>query len=402
MFEITQPTRKNSTVKNVESAYEDVLKDMPGFIRILENETLVQASIQRATEIRKNYDQLVVLGIGGSSLGAKAIIDAFDCRAKVLFFENLDSFYFDRQINRITNLERTHWVAISKSGTTIETLTQLQFVAQHYKERSLDINHHLTIITELKPSPLFDYAKANGIPTLEIPLDVGGRFSVLTPVGLFPAAFAGLDVSDFIEGAKDALLRKADLDFFCGQSLTSFEKNEWITIFWSYSQSLETFGKWFQQLWAESLAKKETIDSKPAPRVSSPLVMLGSNDQHSMLQQVMDGARDKFIVFLSSTREENSGVKLNEILFPGYEFIKNKTMGVVLRAQCLGTQQALEKQGVHSVTLHLTKFDEHELGAMFLFFEMVTAMLGKIHNIDAYNQPGVELSKKLTLSQLKV
>src|SRR5690606_26695517 len=183
----------------------------------------------------------------------------------------------------------------------------------------------------------------------------------------FPAAFAGLNIEGFIEGAKDALLRKGDLEKFCNQMLVSFENNEWVTIFWSYSESLKTFGQWFQQLWAESLAKKITLESKSAPRVSTPLMLLGSNDQHSMLQQVMEGERDKFVIFLRSFREENSGIKLKDILFSNYEFLKNKEMGVIYQAQCMGTQKALEEQGVHSVTLHLTKFNENELGAMFLF-----------------------------------
>ncbi len=402
MFEFSQITRKNSTVPNVNGAYESVLQEMPGFVRVLEDETLLKNCIQRANEVRKDFDQLVVLGIGGSSLGAKAIVDAFDCSEKVLFFENLDSFAFDRRLSRLKKLQRIHWVAISKSGTTIETLTQLQFIDQHYKDNNLNLAAQMTVVTEMKPSPLFDFAKENNISILEIPLDVGGRFSVLTAVGLFPAVFAGLNADDFIEGAKEALLHKEQLEEFCAQMLMSFDNKEWITVFWSYSESLKTFAHWFQQLWAESLAKKVTLDSKPAPRVSSPMVMLGSNDQHSMLQQVMDGARDKFIIFLSSEREETSGSKLKNVLFPNYTFLQNKSMGLVYEAQCIGTQKALKEQGVHSATLRLTKFDEKELGAMFFFFEVAVAMLGKIHNIDTYNQPGVELSKKLTLAQLKV
>src|SRR5688572_19093490 len=172
MFEISQVTRKNSTVKDLKNAYEDVLKELPGFIRVLEDDSLISATKSRALELQKNYDQLVVLGVGGSSLGAKTIVDAFDCSDKVLFFENLDSFSFDRQLHKLKNLKRIHWVAISKSGTTIETLTQLQFVHQFYKEKGIDLNSQLTIVTEKKPSLLFDYAVANNIFVLEVPLDV--------------------------------------------------------------------------------------------------------------------------------------------------------------------------------------------------------------------------------------
>jgi glucose-6-phosphate isomerase len=258
----------------------------------------------------------------------------------------------------------------------------------------------MTVITQKKSSTLFDWATQNKIPVLEVPLDVGGRFSVLTPVGLFVASFAGLEIERFINGAKEVLRNKNSLLEFCSQIILSFEKKEWITVLWIYSQGLKTFGLWFQQLWAESLAKKTTLDLKPAPRVSTPMMMVGSNDQHSMLQQVMEGAKDKFVIFLRSDREENYGVKLSTELFPNYKFLVGESMGKIFKAQAVGTQQALNKEGVESMTIQLTKFDESEMGSLFFYFEMVTAMLGKYHNIDAYDQPGVELSKKLTLDQL--
>lgn len=401
MFKLTQITRKTSKEDSFNACFEAVVKDNPGFVRILKDQDLLRSSQNRAQEIRSQYDRMIILGIGGSSLGAKAIVQAFDCKDKISFFENLDSFSFEKEINKLKDLKRIHWVAISKSGRTIETLTQLQFVHEFYDKQNLDLKKQMTIITEKKSNPLFDWASKNKIPVLEVPLDVGGRFSVLTPVGLFPAAFAGLEIDRFMAGAQEVLKNKNSLQEFCAQAVESFSHKEWITVFWIYSEGLKTFGLWFQQLWAESLAKKKTLDGKNAPRVSTPLMMLGSNDQHSMLQQVMEGERDKFVVFMRSEREETSGEKLKNVFFEGYDFLKNESMGKIFRAQAIGTQEALSKEGIHSLTIQLTKFDEAEMGALFFYFEMVIAMLGKHNNVDAYDQPGVELSKKLTLDHLK-
>ena len=400
--EITTKLSADQILDKLTECYDLCVKDNPGFLRILDDSALLKTSIDRAKEVQKDFDHLVVLGIGGSSLGAKAIIQAFDCKDKVTFFENLDSYAFHRSFSKLKDIKKTHWVAISKSGNTLETLTQVQFVHEFYEKQNLDLKKQMTVITEKKKNPLFDWAMQNNIPVLEVPLDVGGRFSVLTPVGMFPAAFAGLNVEKIIAGAKTASKAQSQLFEFSHQMIESFEKQKWITVFWIYSESLKTFGLWFQQLWAESLAKKVTYDSKPAPRVSTPIMMLGSNDQHSMLQQIIEGEKDKFVIFLRSAREENSGGKLGKVLFPQFEFFKNAHMGNFFKAQAIGTQKALKKEGVESLTIYLEKFDEAEMGALFLYFEMVTAMLGKYHNIDTYNQPGVELSKKLTLDHLKV
>lgn len=402
MFKLTQITRPNTNINELEKCFDEVIREQPGFIRILNDSELLKISKEHAKVVSKSFDRLVVLGIGGSSLGAKAIVQAFDCKDKISFFENLDSFSFHKELSKLSDLEKIHWVAISKSGGTLETLTQLQYVHEFYENKKLDLKKQITVITEKKSNPLFDWATQNKITVLEVPLDVGGRFSVLSPVGIFPAAFAGIEVDGLIDGAKEVLKCRSSLVEFCSQMIHSFKKEEWITVLWIYSESLKTFGLWYQQLWAESLAKKKTVDGKQAPRVSSPVMMLGSNDQHSMLQQVMDGARDKFVMFLRSDREENSGHKLSKVIFKNYEFLKREGMGSLFKAQAVGTQQALHKEGVESLTLHLTKFDETEMGSLFLYFELAVAMIGKYHNINTYDQPGVELSKKLTLDQLKV
>lgn len=117
------------------------------------------------------------------------------------------------------------------------------------------------------------------------------------------------------------------------------------------------------------MGKKKTLDGKTAPRASTPMIMVGSNDQHSMLQQVMEGERDKFFLFIRSDREENSGQKLSNIIFPDFKFLKNESMGKLFKAQVVGTQEALMKENIHSLTIQLTKFDEQEMGSLFFYFE---------------------------------
>lgn len=134
MFKLAQSTRNSPTIKSFESHFDEIIGDNPGFIRILNDLELLKASKDRANNLKNQFDRLIVMGVGGSSLGAKAIVQAFDCKDKISFFENLDSYSFDREMSKLKDLKKIQWVAISKSGGTLETLTQLQFVHEFYEK----------------------------------------------------------------------------------------------------------------------------------------------------------------------------------------------------------------------------------------------------------------------------
>lgn len=368
-----------------------------GFLQLTERDELWSSSESRAREIRRNSLKLVVLGMGGSSLGGRAILQAlqnFTATQEVIFFDNVDSDRFWKRLKSETDFTSYHWVIISKSGNTIETLTMAELVDQHLRLAGHKrLATQCTVISEVEDNPLMRWAKKENVPTLEIPKDVGGRFSVLSPVGLLPAAFYHVDLEQMREGARWALKQDDLVAELVAQTMMSWRRDEWVTLFWAYSDGLKEFGLWVQQLWAESLGKAKDRDGNKAPDASTPIAAVGSSDQHSILQQIMEGRRDKFLWFFRVEEAESSGPKLERNLFDCQSLMLNKNMGDLFGAMATGTRDALAENSVQSLTLQTKVLDAHALGALFMMFELVVGALGETMNIDAFNQPGVEHGK---------
>jgi glucose-6-phosphate isomerase len=185
------------------------------------------------------------------------------------------------------------------------------------------------------------------------------------------------------------------------QSLKSFEREEWITLFWVYCNRLFTWGLWVQQLWAESLAKKKNRQGQEAPRASTPIALVGANDQHSVLQQVAEGARDKFIWFMRVRESETAGPVLKKSQFANQTYLEGKSLGALLSAESQATMKALQQNQVQSLCLEVDRLDEATMGALFMILELVVGALGEAFDINAFDQPGVELGKRLALEILK-
>lgn len=370
-----------------------------GFFRLPERETLWTTSENRARELRKQAHCLAVLGMGGSSLGGRALLQAlkkWNGTHQVEFLDNVDAERFWKWMKSRTNLQDTHWVIVSKSGNTIETLTMAEFADLHLRSGGFKkLSASSTVISEIEDNPLMRWAKKEGVAALEIPKDVGGRFSVLTPVGLLPAAFYGLDLDELREGAAWALEQDELIAQLAAQSLMSLDRSEWITLFWAYADGLRDFGLWTQQLWAESLGKAKDRKGNPAPRASTPIPAVGSSDQHSILQQVMEGPRDKFVWFFRVEESEKEGPALEKNLFDCQTLMHGKTMGQLFGAMATATRSALAEQGIQSLTLSTQKLDEKSMGALFMILELVVGTIGEALDINAFDQPGVELGKKL-------
>jgi glucose-6-phosphate isomerase len=373
-------------------------KDL-GFLKLPEREELWTTSDNRGRELRKQAHRLVVLGMGGSSLGGRALLQA--CKKwneahEVEFLDNVDAERFWKWLKSRTDLQDTHWVIISKSGNTIETLTMAEFIDQHLRSSGFKrLSSCSTVISEIDDNPLMRWARKEGVPALEIPKDVGGRFSVLSPVGLLPAAFYGLSLNELRQGATWALDQDDLIARLTAQSLMSFKREEWITLFWAYADGLRDFGLWTQQLWAESLGKAKGRGGNAAPRASTPISAVGSSDQHSILQQVMEGSRDKFLWFFRVKQSEKEGPALERNLFDCQAIMGSKSMGDLFGAMASATQSALEKQKVQSLTLTAERLDEFSIGALFMILELVVGTLGEALDINAFDQPGVELGKRL-------
>lgn len=397
---------KDSLLEQSRTAFDRILtRPELGFARVMSRGSALNAVESRAREVSRSSTHMVVIGMGGSSLGGRALISATPKprgRGSVSFFDNVDSEKFWCWLKSRNDLGTIHWVLVSKSGNTVETLAMADFVDQQLRQSGhRRLSTVSTVISELKESPLTNWARKEGVPILEIPQDVGGRFSVLTAVGLLPAVFAGLRLDRVQEGAAWALASRETIAQAAALSLDSFIREEWVTMLWSYADGLRDFGGWWQQLWAESLAKKANLSGGPAPRVSTPVAAVGACDQHSLLQQVIEGAPDKFVWFQRVLESETTGPRLERTLFEGQELMVGRSLGELFQAEAEATEQAMCESGLRTARLTTERLDERSLAGLFMFWQLVIAVMGEVLHINAFNQPGVERGKLIAKSILK-
>ncbi len=370
-----------------------------GFHHLPGRSSLAESTKELAQKINKDFNELVVVGIGGSSLGVKAIYEVLGrprATHQLHFCDNVDPQEFSKLWESIRDLKKTYWVFISKSGSTIETL-----VAADYIQNRLGGSLRAAVISENVVNPLTEWASKNAFPVLEIPKDVGGRFSVLSPVGMFPAAFLGYSVDQFMVGALRAIRDPENVSRVMSLVLESYRKQCWITFFFFYNSAYAQMGRWIQQLWAESLGKKLDRHQNPAPRASTPMWGIGACDQHSLLQQLMEGDKDKLIIFNRYLNLEQDQSQLETTHFPFQKFFVGQSMGKLLAAQAQGTAEALESEGAHVVSLQWSESSAESLGYQFMFWQLVVAGLGESLDINAFDQPGVELGKRLAKKKLE-
>jgi len=351
------------------------------------------------SEMRKKWTHFVVVGIGGSSLGGLAIAEALN-KDNVLFLDNVDMVLTHKIMGKIQDFSKWGWIFISKSGTTIETLATLEWVDAFYAQKGLRLCDFCAVVTEPVENSLGRWADQRKVPRLTVPKDVGGRFSVLSPVGMLPAYLMGLSPASFLKGAEQCLQSTEFLVSLMAQFVASFSRHEWITLFWQYSSEMKSFGGWIQQLWCESLAKKMDRRGQAAPRVSTGIWAVGASDQHSILQQVMEGYKDKFVVFMryqdvEELPSEQSGNILKSSQFPETATLVGKTLGQLLAAEAQATCEGLQQEGVSTLNIHVSRMNEETLGFLFMTFQLVVAGLGEYLDINAFDQPGVETGKKL-------
>lgn len=397
MFKLThvqQPT-KSLLMQECLQALQIVMQSaQAGFVRLPEKQVLWSQCEELAKRWHGKTKHYVVMGTGGSSLGVQVIAEAFG-RKNFTFVDNVDPIHFYHQMQGL-NFEETGWIITSKSGTTIETLCALEMAQQFFKKKFA----HCVVTTEKENNSLSKWAQENSYPQLEIPKDVGGRYSVLSPVGMFPAALMGLNLNQFKLGAESALTNLHLCAELMAQTIMSFERNEWITVFWIYNSRGLYLGRWIQQLWAESLAKKADRTGQAPSRVSTPFVALGTVDQHSVLQQMMEGFKDKFYWFLRFQDLENDSQRLQSAQTDAMKWFEGYSMGSLFKAEALATEKALAEVGRSTLCLQSQSLSEQSLGFFFMTMELVVAGLAEKLNLNAYDQPGVELGKRLARQQL--
>jgi len=335
-----------------------------------------------------DYEEIVVIGIGGSSLGTKTIYSLFkDKLKKMIFLENPDPIDIE---NKIKEIKKPLFFVISKSGKTIETISIFKYIIKKFNLQKKAKN--LKVITD-ENSPLDKFAKEWEIESFHIPHNVGGRFSVLSAVGIIPLKAAGLDVKNLLNGAKEFrdsffdgnewhLVKKAS--FFA----TNYKKYP-VNVLFAYSTLLNSFKEWFVQLFGESLGKngKEIM----------PVGHIGSIDQHSFLQLLMDGIGNKTITFLKIKNFQNN-MKIPNLNLPFLEdtnFVNGKEFEELINKEEESTLEALLARGYSIDEIIIDNLKEEKIGELIMYYEILTSTIGSLLEINTYNQPGVEIGKTI-------
>ncbi len=343
---------------------------------------------------------VLVLGIGGSALGTKALYSALSTQKSTPLFvlDNIDPNTFTKTINQIRSNDpdcsNTAVVVVSKSGGTAEISALLMATQQEFPEATYIAVTGLAGI-------LHQYANEQGWDILPIPDGVGGRFSVLSPVGLMPIALCGISIESLLEGARlmdDRCLQKKGnpAGDFSSALVAALQEGRNIHVMMPYCDRLIQFAHWYVQLWAESLGK---IDSHGVRIGPNPIAAIGATDQHSMLQLWREGPTDKVIGFLLAQEDED--IKLSEdVLDSSQSWLKNKTMAQLLQAEQQATQRAVEEAGQVTWTIKLHHLNGHSIGQFIAFWQATVAISSRLLKVNGYNQPGVELGKRLTKDAL--
>ncbi len=349
-----------------------------------------------------SINNIIIIGIGGSSLGTKAIDSLLSHQTsrkkiKLRFIEHTDPIMIRKDMRRI-KYEDTLFIVISKSGLTIETTSLFKYILARFSLLKSDRKHHLLTITD-ENSPLHKWSIKENINHITIAPNIGGRFSVLSAIGLLPLAILGYDIQAILEGAatishrffherRDNILKKALF-------LTKNENTYPINVLFSYGSVFAHFNAWYVQLWGESLGKLDVYEQK---RGLTPIALIGSIDQHSFLQLIMQGPANKTVTFLSVENLSQTPLYIPDISLEGLEstdFVNQTSFNQLLKLQCISTKESIIAQNVPVDSITLDNLNEESVGALIFYYELLTSCVGILLQIDTYSQPGVELGKKI-------
>jgi glucose-6-phosphate isomerase len=357
---------------------------------------------------------IVVLGIGGSALGPIALRTALrpsgwnaltpanrDGHPRLHVLDNVDPVTMSALLDRL-ELGATIFIVTSKSGGTAETLAQYLVVRERLERAGRPAREHLVFVTDPERGALRRIASEEGITAVPIPSNVGGRFSVLSPVGLLPAAIAGVNVSQLLAGAADMRARCTQ-ESWSSNPAGAFAVLQWLAdtrrsrpgqVFMPYSDGLRDMAAWFVQLWAESLGKRRADGTSVGP---TPIAALGATDQHSQVQLFMEGPNDKTVTFLTIA-EGAADLRIPALHgeHADLAYLAGHRLGELLGVEQRATAGALAARGRMNMLIVLDQLDAWHLGGLIMLLEMATAFAGELYGINAFDQPGVELGKRFT------
>ncbi|HSB15044.1 MAG TPA: hypothetical protein VLE22_11335 [Bryobacteraceae bacterium] len=369
-----------------------------------------------AAEVRKSYDTVCIVGIGGSALGAWAL----DCGLRgphpvqgefsstfprLVILDNVDPSFVGAAIESM-NPKRTLVVVIAKSGSTAETVSTFLIVRDWMRRKLGDkAGRRIAAVTSRERGELAVIAARENYRVFHIPDNVGGRFSVLSPVGLLPAALIGADIRKLMKGAAEMTHScwRENLDANIALRAALFHYLAWvkkgktIQVAFPYSNRLWGTAFWFRQLWAESLGKARTRSGEEIHSGQTPVAALGATDQHSQVQLYMEGPNDKLFSFWAVKNFGAAGhIPRSRTGLESFDYLAGRSLMELITAERVSTAAALTENGRPNCTFTLDRVDEAHLGAFLQLLEFETAFAGELLNIDAFTQDGVELGKRFS------
>ena len=393
-------------VKKIDNELREKANDEKEFLGWIELPTTYNKEeferIKKAAEkIRNDSKVFVCIGIGGSYLGARAVIEAltdnFDKNGIQIYYagNNLSSDYLNEMLNAIGNKDISINV-ISKSGTTTEPAIAFRIFREFLENKYglEEARKRIYVTTDKEKGALKQLANEEGYETFIVPDNIGGRYSVLTAVGLLPIAVAGINIDDLMAGARMAQVKYSEPDLKyneCYQYAVSrnilYDDGKEIEILANYNPKLHYFVEWWKQLFGESEGKDE--------KGIFPAGVDFTTDLHSMGQYIQQGQRNLIETVINVVKPQSDiEIKKDEDNLDGMNFVAGKTLDYVCKKAMEGTIQAHVNGGVPNVLIDLETLNEENLGALIYFFELACAMSGSILGVNPFNQPGVEEYKK--------
>ena len=336
-----------------------------------------------AWNLREKFSTLVVVGMGGSSRGTRALHQAVGKESSsLLFLDNIDPDLLSETLNRI-DWEKTAFAFISKSGKTLETVALMNVIFDELKKRKLFSGERLVFIGD-EGNFFQRLSKELNAAFLGIPEAVGGRFSVFTAVGLLPFYFAGYNVERFLEGAYDLLDAPLPAFYLAASKYLHYRNGRDISVVMPYSSYMTEFTEWYAQLWAESLGKNG--------KGQTPLKAVGTASQHSILQLFVDGPDDKFYqLFYVNNRDSDLTISQKAEILP---YLSGKSLGEVMRAEFEGTLFSLRQKGRPVVRFELSRLSEYQMGYLFMTYMVAVVVMARLLGVNPYGQPAVEIGKE--------
>lgn len=396
-------------------------KDKPGhwlqWMNLGYSEETVWLVKEYAAMIKGRFDNVLVLGIGGSALGGSAVCEALlkpywnlltaeqrNNLPRIFFLDNIDPDQMNGLLDFL-DLKKTLVNVITKSGSTAETMSQFMVIKNKLQEElGDDYRKNIVATTDKNVGVLRQIANEEGYKAFVVPDDVGGRFSVFSAVGLLPFALVGIDIESLMQGVKDMDLALKNTNIrnnIAAQNalihyLMDTKKNKNLTVMMPYSSKLKYISDWFVQLWAESLGKEFDLQGNKVNVGPTPIRALGATDQHSQIQLYNEGPNNKLINFIR-VKEFDTTLEIPEIFkFTGIGYLGGKTINQLINSEADATKVALVDYQRPNVTISLDKVDAYHIGQLLYMLEVQTAITGELYNINTFNQPGVEQAKNYT------